>query len=269
MRLACATQIHDSRRCFSHSGFPPSHSLVGTLYVDAAMPNAAGVYVRLALAGCTPLKPPTAAKSPLLPVRMSPESVALDLFFVRCPFNDAKLNRTLWANVDEQPFPAELRLAWMRNGFRVGIVADEIPAEIAELLELNNPATPSPARALEKQVDLLSQSRVTNRHLQIRSGGYSEIVTSGVYDELPLLRLRTGPDRRANVQQGPDAVHDSHFQPARRPRGPGADAGNPLRREPPALGSRAGDVPAGAGPDRTAASIRWPSPPRSRRDRCW
>jgi hypothetical protein len=147
----------------------------------------------LALVGCTPLGPPPVAKSPLLPVRMSPDSVALDLFFVRCRFNDAKLNRTLWANVDETPFPAEVRLAWMRNGFRVGIMANEIPAEIAELLELNNLAAPQPGQGgMEQQVDLLSQSRVANRHLQLRSGGRSEIVTSGVYDELPLLVCEPG-----------------------------------------------------------------------------
>jgi hypothetical protein len=144
------------------------------------------------LAGCTPLGPPATAKSPLLPVRMSPESVALDLFFVRCPFNDAKLNRTLWANVDEQPFPAELRMAWMRNGFRVGIVANEIPAAIAELMELNDTSAPVPGKGLEQQVDLLSQSRVAKRHLQIRPSGRSEIITSGVYDELPLLVCEPG-----------------------------------------------------------------------------
>ena len=148
--------------------------------------------VAVALAGCQPLKPPGAAKSPLLPARMSPESVALDLFFVRCPFDDAKLNSALWTDVDEQPFPTESRLAWMRNGFRVGIVAAEIPAAIAQLMETKDTSTPSPGKDLEQQVDLLSESRVVKRHLQIRSGQRSEIITSGVYDELPLLLCEPG-----------------------------------------------------------------------------
>ena len=148
--------------------------------------------VAVVLAGCQPLKPPDLTKSPLLPARMSLESVALDLFFVRCPFNDAKLNQSLWTDVDEQPFPTESRLAWMRNGFRVGIVTTQIPPVIAELMELKDTSTPHPESSMEQQVDLLSNSRVVKRHLQIRSGQRSEIITSGVYDELPLLLCDPG-----------------------------------------------------------------------------
>ena len=60
----------------------------------------------LAIAGCaTPL---SKGKSPLLPPQMSPDSVVLEMFFVRVPFGDPAVNGKLWDEIDEQPLAAGL-----------------------------------------------------------------------------------------------------------------------------------------------------------------
>ncbi len=63
----------------------------------------------LAMAGCT--TPFPKGKSPLMPAQMSPDSVVLDMFFVRFPFGDPAVNEKLWEEIDEQQFPPELARA--------------------------------------------------------------------------------------------------------------------------------------------------------------
>ena len=61
-------------------------------------------------------------KSPLKPVQMSHDSVAMEVFFVRFPFAQADANGRVWEDVDEMHLPAEVRKHLARNGFRVGLV---------------------------------------------------------------------------------------------------------------------------------------------------
>ena len=42
---------------------------------------------------------------------MSPDSVVLEMFFVRFPFGDPAVNEKLWEAIDEQQFAPELRAA--------------------------------------------------------------------------------------------------------------------------------------------------------------
>ena len=80
----------------------------------------------LAMAGCTA----TAlhkGKSPLCRPSMSPDSVVLEMFFVRFPFGDPGVNDKLWEAIDEQQFTPELRERLARNGFRAGLVAGRCP----------------------------------------------------------------------------------------------------------------------------------------------
>ena len=80
----------------------------------------------LAMAGCnTPLRQ---AKSPLLPAQMSPDSVMLDIFFIRFPFGDPAVNEKLWEEIDEQQFSPDLRDRLARNGFRAGLVNGQTPS---------------------------------------------------------------------------------------------------------------------------------------------
>jgi hypothetical protein len=140
----------------------------------------------LALAGC--VTPAPQQKSPLRQGQMSPDSVAVEIMFVRFPLGDAEANGKLWNEVDEQSLPWELRERLTRNGFRVGLIGAQVPDVLAKLLELKD--KPSPAGETQQQIsgpELETNPRVMTRHLQMRAGHRNEIVTSGIYEHLPVL----------------------------------------------------------------------------------
>ena len=145
----------------------------------------------LAIAGCRPFIPK--GKSPLAATHMSPDAVVLECFFVRVPFGDPKSNHQLWQDVDEQHFPAELRRRLARNGFRVGLAGGQLPVALSELLELKDKPAPVSGGAHQSELTgMESEPRVVRRHLPIRTGRRKEIVTSGVYDALPVLLRDSG-----------------------------------------------------------------------------
>lgn len=149
------------------------------------------VLALLAIAGCnTPLR--RTGKSPLQPAQMSPDSVVLEMFFVRFPFGDSSANDKLWEEIDEQQFPPALRERLAKDGFRVGMVSAQVPAELAKLLQLSD--KPEAADELGgTPVDATEQEpRVLRRHLQLRANQRSEIISSSVYENLPLLTSEAG-----------------------------------------------------------------------------
>jgi hypothetical protein len=180
----------------------------------------------LALTGCTSLHQ---GKSPLLPSQMSPDSVVLDMFFVRFPFGDPTVNEKLWQEIDEQQFSPDLRERLARNGFRAGIISGQMPTELSKLMELGD--KPAPTGQIEGTMmsDMDAPPRVVRRHLQIRAGQRSEIITSPVYPELTVLLSKPGqlsgqpyqqaqgifavktfpqPDGRTRLELVPELHHD-------------------------------------------------------------
>jgi hypothetical protein len=144
----------------------------------------------LALAGCnTPLHK---GKSLLMPAQMTPDSVALDLFFVRYPYGDATVNEKLWEEIDEQHFSPELRERLARSGFRIGLVSGQMPMEMSKLLELSDKPAVGDTSAETKVADLEVQPRVQRQHLQLRSNQPGTIVASEIYPELPVLMTESG-----------------------------------------------------------------------------
>ncbi|MEN6405938.1 MAG: hypothetical protein ABFC96_15545 [Thermoguttaceae bacterium] len=145
----------------------------------------------LAIAGCNaPIRP--LGKSPLTPPQMSPDSIVLEMFFVRFPFGDTAINDKLWKQIDEQPFSSELRQRWAQNGFRVGLLSEPLPEELSTLMQLADKPADDREASESKVKDLGNEPRVLRRHLQIRAGQRSEILASGIYDELPLLMCESG-----------------------------------------------------------------------------
>jgi hypothetical protein len=145
----------------------------------------------LAVTGCaTPLV--EKAKSPLLPARMSLDSVVLEMFFVRFPFGDPTVNDKLWEQIDEQQFAPAVRERLARNGFRAGLITGPMPIELSQLLQLEN--KPALDQHLEdtKVDDLANEPRVVRRHQQLPPGQRSEIIASGVYPQLPVLMAESG-----------------------------------------------------------------------------
>lgn len=116
----------------------------------------------------------------------------LEVFFVRFPFGDPGPNDELWAEVDEQHFPADLRRRLAQNGFRLGMLDGRIPDTLARLLELKDGPQPAGEANQVDLSELASGSPPVLRHLQIRAGQRKEIVASGLYEELPVLISESG-----------------------------------------------------------------------------
>lgn len=172
-------------------------------------------------------------KSPLLPVQMSPDSVALDIFFVRFPFGNPDGNENLWEEVDEQSFSPQLRERSARNGFRVGIVNGQMPMELSRLMELSDKPAPDGKIEQTNVKNIETKPRVVHRHLQLRAGRRSDIQASGVYERLPLLLSDDGrlcgqtyhqaqglfalkafpqPDGQVRLELVPELHHGQHRQ---------------------------------------------------------
>ncbi len=142
------------------------------------------------VAGCH--GPIERGNSPLLPARMGPESVALDIIFVRCPLGQRRFDVDLWAEIHEQELSPLLRRRLGQNGFRAGLVAGQVPLVLAELMELSEEP---PVDSQVQQVELASadsEPRVLCRHLQLRPARRGEVLASDVYEELPLLVWHEG-----------------------------------------------------------------------------
>lgn len=157
----------------------------------------------LLTSGCAPMTERHTSR--LARARMSPSSIVLEIYSARFPFNDPKYNAKLWEQVDEQPFAADLRRNMVEYGLRAGILQGQIPAELEELLSgasdgqppaaKDAPSQPSktPSQSLEEVVvDFEQESPVRKRVLQLRAGKRGEILTSGIYESLPLLENQAG-----------------------------------------------------------------------------
>jgi hypothetical protein len=143
------------------------------------------------MTGCATTALPK-GKSPLMPAQMSPDSVVLDMFFVRVPLGDPEVNDKLWEGVDEQRFAPELRDRLARNGFRAGLLSGQMPAELSKLLELNDKPSTSAEAVSMKAEELEKQPRVVRRHLPLRAGREGSIIASSIYPELPVLMSEPG-----------------------------------------------------------------------------
>ncbi len=144
----------------------------------------------LVMAGCS--TPIHQGKSPLAAAQMSPDSVVLEMFFVRFPFGDPNINEKLWEEIDEQQFTPELRQRMARNGFRVGLVSGQMPVELSKLLQPSDKPPPTAGIGGAQVDDLEHQPRMVGRRVQIRAGQRSEIIASGIYAELPVLMCEPG-----------------------------------------------------------------------------
>ncbi len=160
-----------------------------------------GVLLLGLLASCTPIRSPR-GKSPLVAPQMSPQAVALDVFTVRFPFGDPRINGDLWAEIDEQCLPPGLRGRLAENGFRVGLVGGQIPVILSELLKLKDKPAPSGKPQTADLAELADEEGPLRSHKQLRAGTRTDLVVSQVYDELPLLLC------------GPEGVHGRSYPQA-------------------------------------------------------
>lgn len=144
--------------------------------------------VLAAAPGCRPFETGPKGRSPLLPLVASAETIALEVFSAPSPVSDPQLD-ALWAQVDEQPLPAELRRKLAENGLRAGIVGPSVPDTLAELLNVTDRRIDAEERSL---VPIQPEPGVTLTVMQPRSGERRDLVTSQTYDEIALLRRVDG-----------------------------------------------------------------------------
>jgi hypothetical protein len=128
-------------------------------------------------------------KSPLAPPKMSPDSVVLEVFFVRVPFDDPEANQTLWKQIDEQRLELAVRGRLAENGFRVGLVQGQLPRALERWMGLSSRP---PTGAEAGTVQLGEDSPVSRAQLQNRAGQRKEIVASGMYEAFPVLMRKSG-----------------------------------------------------------------------------
>jgi hypothetical protein len=158
-------------------------SRLTAVLVIAATVTAAG--------SCSPLRPEGA--SLLGRLQLPPDSVALEIYFIRVPFGQPDANQTLWQQVDEQQLPNDLRRRLVENGFRAGLVSSQPPEVLSKLMELKDKPAPTPGKATQVKIAEMDQEpRVVRRFVQLRSGKRSEIIASDIYDELPVLTREPG-----------------------------------------------------------------------------
>jgi len=73
-------------------------------------------------------------RSPLRPMRPSPESVALEIIWARYPLGEAELDDAVWSHIDETQIAPAARRELARNGFRVH-ATDIAPGMLERLRE--------------------------------------------------------------------------------------------------------------------------------------
>jgi hypothetical protein len=141
-----------------------------------------------ALAGCKLVSALPKGRSPLLPVAASPDAITLEIFSAPAPLGDARL-AALWAQVDEQPLPADLRRKLAQNGLRAGLVGPGLPDALADLLKVTDERVATEKRDI---VPLETEPGVVLRVMQPRIGKRHEQVVSQSYDQMSLLRCVDG-----------------------------------------------------------------------------
>lgn len=127
--------------------------------------------------------------SKLPPAKMSPDSVVLEIAFVRLPAADKEASDTIWEEADEQHFPPELRRQLAANGLRAGILGQQLPANLRAALDAATPLQEERAEDLETND---TQASRTQRRLQCRAGHRAKIVVSKTYPSLSLLTKESG-----------------------------------------------------------------------------
>ena len=148
--------------------------------------------------------------------------------------------------------PGRTRLELARNGFRVGVIGNQVPPARAKVLELAGQLKTCDAVQEWRAADMEGTSHPSGRHLQMRAGGRNEILASAVYEQMPLLVREGGELRGRDLLAGPGPPGCQGLSAERRPRprgiGPRAaprPAATPPRRRPGDDAAGDGAAPAG------------------------
>ena len=119
------------------------------------------------------------------------ETVLLEVFIVRCPFNDPELNSALWKDVDEQVFSAALRRELTANGFRAGLIGNQLPSSFLRILKTRDDVDPSQI-VTTIRLDELANQTVVRKTIPSRNGQKNEVNVSNVKKQSTVLFNENG-----------------------------------------------------------------------------
>ncbi len=128
----------------------------------------------------------------LLMTPNAPQTVSLDLFTLRVGADEAVLDESIWTEVDEMQFPAELRRRLAANGIRAGVVDAAWAARVQPLLKIEEQPIAAPAEAEDTQIQVTNfeqQPPVRHRVLQVPGGRRAQVLCVGERARVPELAL--------------------------------------------------------------------------------
>jgi hypothetical protein len=148
--------------------------------------------------GCAQWTPPPASELSRLPMPpLAPDSVVLEMTFVRISKDAAEFEGRFWPEVDETPWGAEDRRRWSSNGFRCGLVGSPPPPVLQEVLDLQSPSELGEGvTTIEPGSDVVARShRLRNRagnptRIVVRSNPVERLAAL-TYDPLGSVRGET------------------------------------------------------------------------------
>lgn len=139
--------------------------------------------------GCATWNTQPEEPSKLPPARMSPDSVIIELAFVRIPASDQAAHDAIWSEADEQYFDPELRRELAANGLRVGLLGQQLPDELRAALD----AASSQAEERSEDIDTNdTQADRSARRFACRTGRRAKIVVTKTHPSLAFLTQADG-----------------------------------------------------------------------------
>ncbi|HEX5472069.1 MAG TPA: hypothetical protein VFW73_09290 [Lacipirellulaceae bacterium] len=178
-----------------------------------------GVAIALTIciaSGCRLLSNPTLAggHSPLKPPQPAPDSVAMEIIWVRFPQNDPLFDDATWREIDETQIDPAVRRELLNNGLRAGVIGSSVPAAISRALHQEEPkSTDHQVAALEKNDELMSDPPVHGHVVRLRRNQRSEIQASEIYPSLPLL-VSNGTELTGHTYEQAQAVYSLRVDPS-------------------------------------------------------
>ncbi|MDO4585442.1 MAG: hypothetical protein Q4D62_15245 [Planctomycetia bacterium] len=151
-------------------------------------------------AGCQPLaflnapaNRPLQESSFLTPQKLtSAQSVCLEVFIVRCPYGDTTLNRELWKDADEQILSTQLRTNMAANGFRMGLLSNQVPNTLLKLMNSRDDDTPQGNVTTIRLEDFANTPRIMRKSVEARNHQRNEVHASDVKPYATILFNENG-----------------------------------------------------------------------------
>ncbi len=165
--------------------------------------------------------------SPLHAALQSPDSVAIEMMWVRFPADDPQMNDAAWQAIDETRIDPAVRRELANNGFRVGVITGALPDAMSRALAAGDGKPPHDAAAgngtkpasgnselsiAQSSADLTKEPQVRGRVRQLRRQERWEIQASDVIPTMPLL-MNNGREMSGRSYPDAQAIYALRIDP--------------------------------------------------------